>query len=255
VSTQYPQVTIPDTEVRRLKSSVTGDEYNILVALPAGYADSGKTYPSLYGLDPHLTFGMCSEITRRLAFGEELPQLIQVGIGFSGSDKDIESHQMKNYVPTGHLGEPGPGGAEDFLRFIREDLIPFIVSEYRADPLDRCFIGCSLGGMFGLYSLFRHPDTFQRYIIGSPWMEGDDPHALKLEIEYAADHSDLAAQIFVGAGSLEPEFVVNNLLKLEKAFRNRNYPNLRLQTQIFEGETHLSVVPYTISRGLKVVYE
>jgi len=255
MSEQRLKVSIPDTEVRSLKSSLNGDEYKIFVALPAGYAESDKTYPTLYGLDPHFAFGMTSEITRLLAFGEELPQLIHIGIGFSGTDKDTESYQMKNYVPKGNLDEPGSGGAEDFLRFIREDLIHFMVSEYRADPADRCFMGSSLGGIFGLYSLFRHSDTFQRYIIGSPWMEGDNPHALKFETEYATNHSDLPAQVFIGAGSLEPEFVVNNLLKLEKAFQNRNYPNLRLQTHIFEGETHLSVLPYNISRGLKVVYE
>jgi len=255
LSTQYQTVTIPDTEVRALKSSLTGDEYKILVALPVGYADSSKRYPTLYALDPHLTFGMSSVITRLLAFGQELPELIHIGIGFSGPDKDTESYQMKNYVPTGHLGEPGSGGAENFLRFIREDLIPFVASEYRVDPKDRCFEGSSLGGIFGLYALLRHPDTFQRYIIGSPWMEGDDPQALRFETEYATEHSDLPAQVFIGAGALEPEFVVNNILKLEKAFENRHYPNLRLQTQIFEGQTHLSVVPYNISRGLKLVYE
>ena len=30
MSTQYPQVTIPDTEVRRLKSALNSDEYQIL---------------------------------------------------------------------------------------------------------------------------------------------------------------------------------------------------------------------------------
>ena len=255
MTTQPPQVTIPDTEMRRLTPSHTGYEYNICVALPAGYADTDKTYPTLYGLDPHLTFGITTKITRLLAFGAELPLLIYIGIGFSGPDKDIESYQMKNYVPTGHLDELGSGGAEDFLRFIREDLIPFVGSEYRADPADRCFEGSSLGGIFGLYALLRHPDTFQRYIIGSPWMEGDDPQMIKLETEYATTHSDLPATVFIGAGSLEPEFVVNNILKLKKAFENRNYPNLQLHTHIFESETHLSVVPYNISRGLKVVYE
>jgi len=198
---------------------------------------------------------MSSEITRLLAFGEELPQLIQIGIGFSGPDKAIESYQTKNYVPTGHLDEPGSGGAEDFLLSIREDLFPFIGSEYRVDPQDRCFEGSSLGGIFGLYALLRHPDKFQRYIIGSPWMEGDDPQSLRFETEYATEHSDLPATVFIGAGSLEPEFVVNNLLKPEKAFQNRNYPNLNLHTHIFEGETHLSVIPYKISTGLKVVYK
>jgi hypothetical protein len=99
----------------------------------------------------------------------------------------------------------------------------------------------------------HHPDTFQRYIIGCPWTDPDDVQVFTFETEYAATHSDLPAQVFIGAGALEPEFVVNKLLKLERAFENRNYPNLRLQTQIFEGETHLSVIPHNMSRGLKVV--
>ena len=207
-------------------------------------------------LDPHLTFGMSAEITRLLAFGEELPQLICIGIGFSGPERDIESYQARDYVPKAQIDEPGIGGAaEGFLRFIREDLIPFIGSEYRVDPKDRCFSGYSLVGLFGLYALFHHPDTFQRYIISSPWTDKDTQQVLKFETEYALNHSDLPVTVFMGAGALEPEFVVDNIRKLEKAFENRNYPNLRLQTHIFEGETHLSVVPNIISRGLKVVYE
>ena len=255
MSTQHPQVTIPNTEMRRLASSLTGYEYNIYVALPAGYGDTDRTYPTIYGMDPHLTFGMSTEITRLLAFGEQLLQLIYIGIGFSGSDKDMESYQVRDYVLKGQADNPELGGAENFLRFIREDLIPFIASEYRVDPDDRCFLGYSLAGLFGLYALLHHPDTFLRYIISSPWMDPVDLQIFSFETEYATSHSDLPAQVFIGTGSLEPEFVVNNILKLEKAFENRNYPNLRLQTHIFEGETHLSVVPYNLSRGLKVVYE
>ena len=73
MSEKFPQITIPNTEMRRLASSRTSYEYNIYVALSAGYADTGITYPTLYGLDPHLTFGITTEIARLLAFGEELP--------------------------------------------------------------------------------------------------------------------------------------------------------------------------------------
>lgn len=255
MSEKFPQVIIPDTEVRRLASSIASYEYHIYIALPTGYADSDQKYPTLYVLDPHLTFGMSSEITRLLAFGQELPQLICIGIGFSGPGKDIESYQARDYVPKAQIDDPALGGAENFLRFIGEDLIPFIGSEYRTDPKDNCFMGSSLAGLFGLYALFRQPDTFQRYIIGSPWTDKDTQQVLKFETEYALNHSDLPATVFIGAGSLEPKFVVDNIMKLEKVFENRGYPNLRLQAHIFEGETHLSVVPSNISRGLKAVYE
>src|SRR5688500_16621872 len=123
MSEKYPKVTIPNTEARRLTSSLTGYEYHIYIALPTGYADTDKTYPALYVSDPHLTFGMSSEITRLLAFGEELPQLICIGIGFSGPERDIESYQARDYVPKSQADEPKVGGAETFLRFIREDLM------------------------------------------------------------------------------------------------------------------------------------
>jgi predicted alpha/beta superfamily hydrolase len=255
MSEQFPQVSIPDTQMRKLASSSTRYEYHIHIALPAGYAGGDKTYPTLYVLDPHLTFGMSAEITRLLAFGQELPQLICVGIGFTGPEKDIESYQVRDYVPKAQVDEPRSGGAENFLRFIREDLIPFVDAEYRVDPKDKCFLGYSLAGLFGLYTLFHHPDTFQRYLISSPWMDPDDLQVFSFETEYATTHSDLTAQVFIGAGSLELEFVVANIQKLEKALQNRNYPNLRLETYMFEGETHLSVVPQSISRGLKIVYE
>lgn len=251
---KLPQVTIPDTEVRRLTASLTGYEYHIHIALPAGYADTKKAYPTLYVLDPHLIFGMSTEIIRLLEHGQELPQLILIGLGLSGPEKDIESYQVRDYVPKAQADDSRAGGAEDFLQFIREDLIPFIGTKYRVDADDRCFVGYSLAGLFGLYALFHHADTFLRYIISSPWMDPDELQVFSFETEYATTHSDLSAQVFISAGSLEPEFVVNNLLKLEKALRNRNYPNLRLETEIFQGETHLSVVPHSLSRGLKVIY-
>ena len=103
---QHPQVTIPDTEVRRLASSLSGYEYHISIALPAGYVDTDKTYPALYILDPHLTFGMSTELTRLLAFGQELPQLICIGIGFSGPERDIKSYQVRDYVPKAQADDP-----------------------------------------------------------------------------------------------------------------------------------------------------
>ncbi len=39
---------------------------------------------------------------------------------------------------------------------------------FRASSLNRTFAGHSLGGLPGAYALFRHPDMFDNYILGSP---------------------------------------------------------------------------------------
>lgn len=255
MSAQYPQVTIPDTEMRTLSSSHIDQEYRIFVAFPAGYADSDQTYPTLYTLDADLGFGMTTQIIRLLEFGQELPQLVVIGIGYPVYWMETQPYRLRDYVPTGWREDPRSGGAEDFLRFIREDLVSFVGSEYRVDPEDRCLVGASLGGLFGLYVLLSHPDAFNRYIIGSPWIVQDDPEVFRYESSYAANHSDLSAKVSMGAGSLEPESVVTNTRKLDKALQDRGYDSLRLKTHIFEGETHLSVAPYNLSRGLKIVCE
>jgi enolase len=42
--------------------------------------------------------------------------------------------------------------------------------------------------------------------------------------------------------------------ELAKILRERGYPGLHLTTHVFEGETHVSVVPATFSRGLREVF-
>lgn len=251
---RHPQVTIPDTEVRTFSSSYVDQEYTILVALPPGYANSDKTYPTLYTMDGDLIFGAITQIARLLSIGQELPELIIIGIGYPVYWTETQPYRVRDYVPAGWLEDPHSGEAKNFVQFVRKELIPWVESEYRVDPEDRCYVGDSLGGLLGLYVLLSQPDTFSRYLIGSPWMLQDDPQALRCERDYAAHHSDLPARVFMAAGSLEPDSLVPNVRKMAKALQNRGYDSLQLTTRIFEGQTHVSVIPYILT-GLNEVYE
>lgn len=46
---------------------------------------------------------------------------------------------------------------------------------------------------------------------------------------------------------------VSNMQLLASRLGERGYPNLHLKNCVFEGETHVSGVPGTLSRGLRVV--
>jgi len=43
--------------------------------------------------------------------------------------------------------------------------------------------------------------------------------------------------------------------KMDSLLRSRNYPNLEIESIVFENETHGSTVPASISRGLKMLYK
>jgi predicted alpha/beta superfamily hydrolase len=244
VSGRYQQVTIQDTEIHRLSSTHVDQEYNILVALPPGYVDSDKTYPTLYTTDGDLVFGAVTQIARLVAKGKTIPQLVVVGIGYPVHWTKTSPYRERDYIPEGwHQSHP-LGCAGNFLRFVCEELIPWVGSEYRVDPEDRCYGGDSHAGLFGLYTLLTRPEAFSRYLIGSPTIYHEDPEVFRCECDYAATHSDLRARVCMYMGQLEDETQIANTRRLCQTLEGRGYDGLHLNLRVFEGQTHQSVIPY-----------
>ncbi len=267
MSTSRPQVTIPDTEIHFISSSNINQEFSIFVALPHSYASLGKAYPTLYVLDANGVFGTVTETVRMLTTLNEIPEVVIIGMGYPVTSlTETFAVRTRDYTPTRvdewykEIPLPnkpnycGSGGAPQFLRFIREELMPFINTTYRTNPKDDAILGFSFGGLFALYALFDQPNTFQRYIIGSPTVWWDKSVILKREQDFATNNTSLSAKLFLSVGSNENERMVTGMQTLAKTMQDRRYKNLEMTTHIFEGETHTSVAPATISRGLRVVF-
>ena len=272
-------VILPRAESRRLPSAIVGDTYRLEISLPSTYARSDRAYPVVYLTDGDADglFALMHCIAEGLSDGWMIPKLILVGIGYEAEKVKRRGHyRERDFLPTDasardasrrqaftRIGVPR-GQAAAFLRFIREELKPFINAHYRTLPEDNTYMGTSYGGLFGLYTLFQQPDTFQRYVIGSPAIHHDDRVILSYEEAYAAQHADLPARVFLAVGDreeiddplIEPAFqFVTNVEHLDRILCERRYPGLQLTTHVFEDETHVSVVPALYSRGLRVVFE
>jgi predicted alpha/beta superfamily hydrolase len=277
MSTLKQPVPILNTEQHVVSSDIVGDSFKINVALPNGYAETDSNYPVLYLLDANIFFGLVTETARLLRFGGEIPDGLIVGIGYlddaqhlglrtrdltpvpddEGSREWLAKMSEGREVP---IAFKGSGGAEPFLAFLRQELMPYLAERYRIDPDDTVLAGDSLGGLFALYTLFHQPEAFARYIIGSPSIYYGDAITLDYEAEYAAAHDDLPVTVFLSAGALEalyePAFaaMLSNVARLTELLTSREYPGLKLTSHIFHGETHLSVIPATFSRGLRTVF-
>src|SRR5512145_1398320 len=131
-------VSLPGTEVRQLKSSATGRDYDIYVRLPEEYAqDRAKKYPVLYVLDGQWDFKLLDSIYGGLHYDGFVPEMIIVGITYSGENADYSSLRAMDYTPVHQIFVPGSGDAPKFLSFLKEQLIPFVEKEYRADASRR----------------------------------------------------------------------------------------------------------------------
>lgn len=268
---EFPKVTLERTEVRKLHSDIVGQDYEILISLPKSYSLQDTSYPVIFVLDPYRAFSMikgCVDVfTSPYTI---IPEVILVGIGYGGDEsktflnwavgrtRDLtpvknsatEEYYENAIAKTGVEGiDIQTGGAPLFLDFIRNELFPYIESNYRIDTNIRILSGYSFGGLFGLYTLFHDPDMFSKYFIGSPSIVYKDGITFEYEINYANTNSDLKADVFMSAGELEVR-TTENMKKMAELLLSRNYKNLNLKTVIFENENHVTCYPAAISRGL-----
>ena len=249
----FPEASIFSTEVRSL-SSAAGHDYRISVWLPPSYASTTKSYPSLYVLDANVCFGMVAEAVWSLVLGNELPELLIVGIGYPIKSLDEwVIHRSRDFTPTRMHANPGSGGAESFLSCLQTELIPFVEQNYRTEPTDRTLFGYSLGGLFTLFSLLRNPQLFRRYVAGSPVLDWDNRVMFDFEKELASNRSGLDKRCFISVGSREPSFL-SHVQDFAYAMQQRSYDGFDLNLRVFDGETHASSPAFAAVKGLQTVF-
>ena len=256
--------TIHRSQVINITSKINGVTYPIFIALPGSYFTTEKTYPVIYMLDAYSSFGIMVQMARLLAFDKEVPEVIIVGISSEGGSKEFNYSRARDFTPTQVQPEKLPeefrstfpisGGAEKFLGFIKDELIPYVESNYRFSPGDRTLEGHSLGGLFVFYSLFKEPGLFKRYIAISPALLWDNGLLIKEEEKYSKDHKSLESIIYTVVGSLESESFKKPWKQLIGNLKLRQYNGMKLKSEIAEGETHYTIIPYIVTHGLKSVF-
>jgi predicted alpha/beta superfamily hydrolase len=255
ISDAKDKTNLYNTQVKVFHSSIIDDDFYIYISLPDGYDETVKKYPVLYILDGDISFGMAASIARYLQFGNTIPELIIVGIGYGALKKSKGNARNRDYTISNRRNRPGSGGAPKFRKFLQEELIPYIDDEFRTEPDDRILNGYSIGGLFALYSLFTEPDLFNRYIIGSPHLSWDNFRIFSVQEDAFNSIGDIDARMFISVGSEQSqETYFDPIDKMVTLFEEKGYESLRLYTKVFDGGTHLVCPPEALSYGLVSVF-
>jgi predicted alpha/beta superfamily hydrolase len=254
-------------------------DYEVQVALPASYGVMpDKHYPVLWLTDGPMMFHLAIGLLNTLVMGRLAPEMIIVAVGCASEAGAMEFGRRRNidFTPPGKaMFYDGPGGdlmrkmgapegqpqqADDLLAFLVDEVRPALAKTYRMED-DHGLIGHSGGGMFTSYALFARPGAFRRYIIGSPSSNAVDKAAFRLEEAYAADHTDLKADVFFGAGEQEigqllmaAWGIVSAPVLMAETLLLRQYPSTRVTTRIFPGKDHYTVIADIISEGVRAVW-
>lgn len=256
---------IPDTQVLKLRSTSTGARYELFVATPPGYRKSGRLYPVVYMLDADYSFALVRNVVQHFVEREDMPPVILVAIAYPGAATSRETYRMNRtrdytpvYAPDGGYGaeyQKVSGGGPKFRAFLARELIPFIENRFPVAPDDRTLIGHSYGGLFATYVLLTEPSLFQRYIAVSPSLWYANRTALTMEEAAARSGIRPRARVFFAVGANENQIMEDDLAELVRSLRGRGNPGLQVTMKVYEGETHNSVFPGAVTRGLLTVFD
>ncbi len=179
--------------IPQFESKILGNKRDVTVYLPAGYDDrDDRRYPVLYMqdgqnlFDPQRSFvpGQHWRLHEAAddAIGERsAAPMIIVGIDNAGPSR------IDEYAPTHDPKKNGGGRADDYARFILEELKPQIDAKYRTfdDAANTAIGGSSLGGLLAMHLAAKYPHAFTRAAVISPSVWWHDRQILREVDEFA----------------------------------------------------------------------
>lgn len=281
--------TIPGAFEFDMRSAESGLSYRIYVRAPTERPPS-RGYPIVYVTDGNVFFATAAIHAEMMEEGGEVEPAVIVGIGYpldSAREPDIRRLRDLTWSePTGDVRadyamyldskDISYGGADGYYRFIREEVEPSLAKSYHIDRGSRTIFGYSLGGLFALYLLFRHPAGFRNYVAGSPSIWWNDRSILREvpSFRQIVEAGTASPRVLITVGALEQSInamrpprgmsrarfeeavrkakMVDNARELGSTLRAiEGEKEYRVESHIFEGETHQSVVGATISRALR----
>jgi len=253
-----PGHVVDRSQVRVLPRAANGRDYQLYVQLPPSYeSQPQRRYPVLYICDGYWDFSLVAGFIGGLVYDKDAPEIIIVGFGYPGPKPDFDALRAYDYTPVPRASDPKGklgGHAAEFLQAIEKEFIPFVDREYRTDPAFRALGGSSLGGLFTLYAMLERPGLFQGYIAPSPAVDWANDWLFGREAEFAANHKDLHARLFMsGAGEEWPAFVAA-IQRFNDRLQSRHYEGLAYKWRLVDGERHAGTKPESFNRGIRFVF-
>lgn len=206
---QNPGYVMPNTQVLAMHNTAQDQTYELYIKLPEDYhRASEQRYPVIYFTDAVWHIEVLSAATSSLYEG-----VILVGISWQ---QNVDASLLSEVGPhvsrfSDYSIRPAKdpdrqakyrfGQAKQHLSFIRDQVIPYVEQNFRADPQQRTYFGYSLGGLFGAYVLAAQPELFKNFIIGSPSLQNDNAFLAEMPLPQETG----PAHVFLSRGSEEQD--------------------------------------------------
>ncbi len=213
-------------------SNVLNEERNIMIHLPADYKMSTLKYPVIYILDGDLEaiFARITGTLDFLAYNGQIPPMIIISIANTDRGRDMFPLKVDRV--------PGSGGADNFQRFISEELIPYIDDNYRTAN-NKILYGESNSALFSIYTLLTRPKLFNSIIAVSPTIGWCPDLISNKATSFMENSGSLNAFLFMIYGENDFPLVTSTVPQLSSQLEKQKPAGFGSETRIIPNEGHV----------------
>ncbi len=228
-----------------INSVILKEKRIIQVLLPEKYKPgSTDKYDVLYVLDGDWNTKLALEIQHFIESEAYMPPTIIVGVLNVDRDRDL--------TPT-HVDNPKTsGGADKFLSFLKNELIPYVDKTYPSNG-DNTLFGHSYGGLFVMYALLNEPNVFKSYIAADPSFWWDKHYMNKQATDKLPGLANMHRTLYM-TGREGEGLVGMGIPPMDTILRKYAPADLIWKLTAYPEETHGSVRLKSMYDGLKFSY-
>lgn len=258
-------------QVGSFDMQANGIDYRIFVAAPAEKAPA-EGFPVVYMTDGNRMLPIAAKLM------ENNPKLnaVFVGIGYPTEDQneivrlryfDLTPPTPDDLIPV-QTNIPKTGGRDAFFAFLDKQVKAEIEGRFPIDPTKQALFGHSLGGLFTLYALFNHSDSFQTYASADPsiWWNGRsiladkdkfveafkaNPKPIRLLIENSGKRGERPGQTKEDVERLK--ILRGGPSGADIQTELKQLPGFDVAYRRFDNESHGSMIPLTVEDSLKFI--
>lgn len=233
-----------------IESKVLGETRPLLIHLPNGYENSEKPYPVIYLLDGSGHFHHTTGTMRFLARSNRMPEMIIIGI----PNTDDRTRDLTPPLKGDNAQFPTAGGADNMLKFIESELIPFVNQHYRTNAY-KLLIGHSFGGLFAVHAMVNHPGLFDAHLAISPSMWWDNQTLVEQAEQFLDENPEHETRLYMTMGN-EGGTMLGGAWKLAAALEEKaKSDKFFWEFHVMNSEDHGSVVHRSTYNGLEALFK
>jgi hypothetical protein len=234
---------------RVLHSDVLDEDRLLTIHLPRDYEDTRLSYPVLYllyGQDINNYYAEAVIISEKFGSTGEIPPVIIIGVA--------NTNRYRDNLPVKIRGREDSGGADNYLRFFEEELIPFVDKNYRTKKF-KILAGPQAGAVFGLYALITKPSLFNAILSENPFMNPENTAFLFPEAEaFFKSTKSLKNFLYIKCEKNERPQDLEFAENFHKLLDSHTPENFRYKVEIRESSGYF-IPPLPFREGLRMLFD